>query len=78
MDFAKIDAKEIFFKYFREYSDVILKIQPKIGHLLTLKANLARFRCGTKLVDGMLKHQWVDLSNSKIKSGGWSSGFCRI
>ena len=35
-----------------------------------LKADLVRCRCGINLVDGALKHPWVVLSDSKIKSGG--------
>ena len=59
-----------FFNIFSENSDEILKIWPKIGCLLTLKADLARCVCGMNMVDGALKHPWVVLSNSEIKSGG--------
>ena len=34
--------------------------------------DLARFRCVMNMVDDALKHPWVVLSNSKIKSGGYS------
>ena len=44
--------------------------------LSALKADLAPCGCGMNMVDGALKHPWVVLSNSKIKSGGCPSGFC--
>ena len=70
MDFVEIEVEEIFSNIFRENSNEITKKQPKIGHLLTFKADPARCRCGMNLVDGALKHPWVVFSNSKIKSGG--------
>ena len=66
MNFAEIKVEKKFSNIFEK----ILKIQQKIGHLLTFKADPARCRCGMNLVDGALKHPWVVLSNSKIKSGG--------
>ena len=45
--------------------------------LSALKADLAPCGCGVNMVDGALKHPWVVLSNSKIKSDGWSNGCCR-
>ena len=77
MDFAEIGVENFFSEYFRENSDEILRIQPKIGHLLSLKADPDRCRCGMNLVDGALKYPWGVLLKSKIKSGGWSSGFCK-
>ena len=41
--------------------------------MLTLIADLGRCRCGRNLVDDALKHSWIVLSNSKIKSGGHCS-----
>ena len=70
MDFVEIEVEEILSNIFEKNSDAILKIQPKIGHMLTFKADLARCMYGMNLVDGALKHSWVVFLNSKIKSGG--------
>ena len=59
-----------FFNIFSENSDEILKIWPNIGCFLTLKADLARCMCVMNMVDGVLKHLCVVLSNSEIKSVG--------
>ena len=32
--------------------------------------------CGMNMVDGAMEHIGVGHSNSKIKSRGWSCGFC--
>ena len=70
MHFSKIEVSVIFFKYFRGYFDEIQKRWPEIAHFLTLKPDLARCMCGMNMADGALKHRWVVLSNSEIKSGG--------
>ena len=57
----------------RKSKKILVKILEKhliISGLLTLNPDLASCRCGMSMVDGALKHPWIMLSNSKIKSGG--------
>ena len=42
-----------------------------------MKANWALSGRGINMIDGALEHPWVVLSNFKMKSDGWSHGFCR-